>query len=87
MNQQEPTDTVQEGKLTELKCIRRIRLLWAGLVTCLVIVLNDIRYVVLEPNYTVMLALVLYGCITSVFVFELRKTYARRKRLRAGSPD
>jgi len=87
MNQQESTDTVQEGKLTERRCIRRIRLLWAGFVTCLVILLNDVRYVVLEPSYTVMLALVLYGCITSVFVYELRKTYARLKRLRAGSPD
>jgi hypothetical protein len=58
---------------------RRIQLLWLGLATCILIVLNDVRYVLTAPNYVVVLALLLYLGITSVFGYELRKMYRRRR--------
>ena len=87
MNFQEPNATEQQSKQLERKYTIRIRLLWIGLATCLLIVLNDLRYVVLAPNYVVILALLIYGGITFVFVRELRKVYRSREKLRSSSPD
>jgi hypothetical protein len=61
----------------------RIRLLWVGLGTYLLIVLNDIRYVRRAPVYVVVLAALINGGIISALIYELRKTY---KRLRSENP-
>jgi hypothetical protein len=87
MSPQDTKEIAQQSNLLERKYAIRIRLLWIGLTTCILIVLNDLRYVVLAPNYFVILALLIYGGITVVFVRELRKVYRNREKLRSSSPD
>jgi uncharacterized integral membrane protein len=59
----------------------RIRLLWVGLITFCLILLNDVRYVKSSPLYVVVLGFLINGGLILVFVFELRKLY---RRLREG---
>ena len=87
MNFQEPNATEQQSKQLERKYTIRIRMLWVGLATCVLIVLNDLRYVVLAPNYVVILALLIYGGITLIFIRELRSLYRGREKLRSSSPN
>jgi len=87
MSLRDAKETAQQSKPSERKYTQRIRLLWVGLATCILIVLNDVRYVLPAPNYVVMLALLIYGGIALIFALELRKIYGRRKKLRLGSPD
>ena len=56
---------------------RRIRLLWIGFATYLLILLNDFRYVRSVPLYVLALGLLINGVIVSVFVYELRKAYKK----------
>jgi hypothetical protein len=58
----------------------RIRLLWIGLVTVSLILINDIRYVKSSPIYVVALGCLVNGCIIFIMIIELRKIY---KKLRA----
>jgi uncharacterized integral membrane protein len=55
----------------------RTRLLWVGLGTYLLIVLNDIRYVRSSPLYVVIMASLINGAIIFAFIYELRKIYTR----------
>ena len=55
----------------------RIRLLWIGLVTCCLILLNDVRYVKSSPLYVIVLGCLINGGLILAFVFELRKIYKR----------
>jgi hypothetical protein len=55
----------------------RIRLLWVGLITLCLILLNDIRYVKSSPLYVVVLGFLINGGLIFVFVLELRKLYRR----------
>jgi hypothetical protein len=62
----------------------RIRLLWIGLATYLIIVLNDIRYVRSDPGYVVVLAALINGGIIFALIYGLRKSY---KKLRENTSD
>ena len=55
----------------------RIRLLWVGLGTYLLIILNDIRYVRSSPLYVVVLGSLINGAIIFAFIYELKKIYTR----------
>ena len=55
----------------------RIRLLWIGLGTYLLILLNDIRYLLDAPLYAVVLGILLNVGIVFVIVYELRKSYKK----------
>ena len=57
----------------------RIRLLWVGLVTLCMILLNDFRYVKDSPIYVIVLGCLINGGLIVVFVLEIRKI---NKRLR-----
>lgn len=57
----------------------RIRLLWIGLVTCSLILLNDVRYVRSSPVYVVILGCLINAGLIFVFVVELKKIYKRRR--------
>jgi hypothetical protein len=55
----------------------RVRLLWVGLGTYLLILLNDIRYLRNAPLYIVVLGILLNVGIVFVLVSELRKSYKK----------
>lgn len=55
----------------------RIRLLWVGHGTYLLIVLNDIRYVRTAPVYVLVLAALFNGGIICALIYELRKSYKK----------
>jgi hypothetical protein len=57
----------------------RSRLLWIGLITCFLILLNDVRYVRSSPVYVIILGCLINAGLIFVFVIELRKIYKRRR--------
>jgi hypothetical protein len=57
----------------------RPRLLWVGLVTYCLILLNSLRYVQGSPLYLVALGFLVNGSIILLLVVELKKTYKRFK--------
>jgi uncharacterized integral membrane protein len=65
----------------------RIRLLWVGLVTSCLILLNDFRYVMSSPLYVIFLGFTINGILIVAFVLELRKTYKRLRDKRTLGDD
>ena len=56
---------------------RRVPLLWIGLGTYVLIVLNDFRYIRNAPYYLIVVGFLLNLAILYAFIYELRKTYKR----------
>jgi uncharacterized integral membrane protein len=65
----------------------RIRLLWVGLLTLCLILLNDFRYVVSSPLYVIFLGCTINGILIIAFVLEMRKTYKRLRNKRTRGDD
>jgi uncharacterized integral membrane protein len=56
---------------------RRLRLLWVGLITYFLIMLNALRYVSTTPYQFVIVGALVNASILAAFIFEMRKIYRR----------
>jgi hypothetical protein len=77
MSEEKRSELIRVDTNAKTKDVRRIRLLWIGLLTYAFVILNAIRYVRDVPLQIFALGMVINLGVVSAILVEMRKTYKR----------